>query len=229
MGQGGTKKAIVVAAAVAVGSALSAVALPSESAPAVQAQEVDPCAGDGLRNSGFEAGPAGQSPTCWDVTQLNDRLRVVGTEGPSFSDIYAEKQITVVPPLGESMLALGNPRQQGESQAKNPDTVEQTFTATADAIAKLAHGFGDDIVCCSALSLKAAPAPKPTSSPDPEGPIQPFDLEDGAVIPLDENGSQIRIDQDGVTINAEIDGVPLELRLDENGELVVPRDDPPRD
>lgn len=27
--------------------------------------------------------------------------------------------------------------------------------ATADAIAKLAHGFGDDIVCCSALSLKA--------------------------------------------------------------------------
>ncbi len=26
--------------------------------------------------------------------------------------------------------------------------------ATADAIAKLAHGIGDDIVCCSALSLK---------------------------------------------------------------------------
>jgi phosphopantothenoylcysteine decarboxylase/phosphopantothenate--cysteine ligase len=26
--------------------------------------------------------------------------------------------------------------------------------ATADAIAKIAHGFGDDIVCCSALSLK---------------------------------------------------------------------------
>ncbi len=26
--------------------------------------------------------------------------------------------------------------------------------ATADTIAKLAHGFGDDLVCCSALSLK---------------------------------------------------------------------------
>lgn len=26
--------------------------------------------------------------------------------------------------------------------------------ATANSIAKLAHGFGDDIVCCSALSLK---------------------------------------------------------------------------
>ncbi len=27
--------------------------------------------------------------------------------------------------------------------------------ATADTLAKLAHGFGDDIVCCSALSLKS--------------------------------------------------------------------------
>ncbi len=27
--------------------------------------------------------------------------------------------------------------------------------ATANAIAKIAHGFGDDIVCCSALSLKS--------------------------------------------------------------------------
>ena len=36
-----------------------------------------------------------------------------------------------------------------------------------------------------ALSLKSAPRPKPSASPDPEGPIQPFDLEDGAVIPLD--------------------------------------------
>ena len=27
--------------------------------------------------------------------------------------------------------------------------------ATADLLAKLAHGFGDDIVCCSALSLKS--------------------------------------------------------------------------
>lgn len=27
--------------------------------------------------------------------------------------------------------------------------------ATADSIAKIAHGFGDDIVCCSALSLKS--------------------------------------------------------------------------
>ncbi|MDJ0977043.1 MAG: transglycosylase domain-containing protein [Erythrobacter sp.] len=77
-----------------------------------------------------------------------------------------------------------------------------------------------------ALSLKAAPKPKPTSAPDPQGPIQPFDLEDGAVIPLDDNGSQIRLDQDGITLDAEIDGVPVRLRIDENGELVSETDEP---
>ena len=71
-----------------------------------------------------------------------------------------------------------------------------------------------------ALSLKAAPRPAPSSSPDPQGPIQPFDVEDGAVIPLDDNGSQIRFDEDGVTVIGEIDGVPFELRLDEDGELI---------
>jgi len=78
-----------------------------------------------------------------------------------------------------------------------------------------------------ALSLKAAPQPKPTSSPDPQGPIQPFDLEDGAVIPLGDDGSELRIDEDGITFSGEIDGVPLELRLDEDGNLVDPRQNPP--
>ncbi|MEM7689407.1 MAG: transglycosylase domain-containing protein [Pseudomonadota bacterium] len=71
-----------------------------------------------------------------------------------------------------------------------------------------------------ALSLKAAPRPKSTSSPDPQGPVQPFDLEDGAIVPLDDKGSQIRINEDGISINAEIEGMPFELRLDENGEVV---------
>lgn len=71
-----------------------------------------------------------------------------------------------------------------------------------------------------ALSIKTAPRPKPASSPDPQGPVQPFDLEDAPVIPLDDKGSQLRIDQDGVTLNTEIDGVPIELRLDENGALI---------
>ena len=80
-----------------------------------------------------------------------------------------------------------------------------------------------------ALSLRSAPRPEPTSSPDPQGPIQPFDIEEGAVIPLDDNGSEIRFDEDGITINAEIEGIPLELRLDEEGNLVDPRRREPRE
>ncbi|MEM1195162.1 MAG: transglycosylase domain-containing protein [Pseudomonadota bacterium] len=66
-----------------------------------------------------------------------------------------------------------------------------------------------------ALWLK--PAPRATVSPNPEGPIQPFDVEQGAVLPLDDKGSQIRFDEDGVTITTEADGFPLEFRLDEDG------------
>ncbi len=76
-----------------------------------------------------------------------------------------------------------------------------------------------------ALSIKSAPRPKATNSPDPQGPIQPFDIEEGAVIPLDDKGSEIRFDEDGITIDAEIEGVPLRLRLDENGELIDDFDD----
>ena len=70
-----------------------------------------------------------------------------------------------------------------------------------------------------ALSL---PAPKPTASPDPEGPVQPFDIEEGAEIPLDENGSRLRFEEDGVILNTEVEGMPLEFRLDENGLAVEP-------
>ncbi|MEM6909072.1 MAG: transglycosylase domain-containing protein [Pseudomonadota bacterium] len=66
-----------------------------------------------------------------------------------------------------------------------------------------------------ALSLK--PAPKPTASPDPQGPLQRFDIEEGAEIPLDDGGSQLRFDPDGVTITTEIDGANVEFRLDEDG------------
>ncbi|MBD2842318.1 transglycosylase domain-containing protein [Erythrobacter rubeus] len=72
-----------------------------------------------------------------------------------------------------------------------------------------------------ALSL---PLPKPSAAPDPEGPIQPFDIEDGATIPLDENGSRISFDDDGITISTEVEGIPLDFRLDDNGLAVEPAD-----
>ncbi len=71
-----------------------------------------------------------------------------------------------------------------------------------------------------ALSLK--PTPRPSASPDPEGPVQPLDVEEGAEIPLDEEGSRLRFEEDGVSLETQIEGVPIELRIDENGFAVEP-------
>ncbi|KWV90556.1 transglycosylase domain-containing protein [Erythrobacter sp. YT30] len=71
-----------------------------------------------------------------------------------------------------------------------------------------------------ALSLEAAPKPK--ASPDPEGPLEQFDIEEGETIPLDDQGTEMRFDPDGVTLTTEVDGVSVDLRLDENGLAVEP-------
>lgn len=70
-------------------------------------------------------------------------------------------------------------------------------------------------------ALSLAP-PRPTSSPDPEGPVQPLDIEDGVPIELDEDGSQLTIEEDGLTITTDVEGLPVEFRLDENGLSIEP-------
>ncbi len=75
-----------------------------------------------------------------------------------------------------------------------------------------------------ALSLK--PAPKATASPDPEGPLEQFDIEEGQTIPLDDQGTELRFDPEGVTLTTQVDGVSVDLRLDENGLIVEPDDGP---
>jgi penicillin-binding protein 1A len=74
-----------------------------------------------------------------------------------------------------------------------------------------------------ALSLKTVP--QPAASPDPEGPVVPFDVEDGADIPLDDDGSRLRIREGELTVSTQIEGVPLEFRLDEDGLSVEPVQD----
>ena len=74
-----------------------------------------------------------------------------------------------------------------------------------------------------ALKIEAAPQPEPSESPDPEGPIQQFDIE-GGEIPLGENGATLRIDRGGVVIAK--DGVPVEVRLGEGGVVVQPAPTP---
>ena len=77
-----------------------------------------------------------------------------------------------------------------------------------------------------ALSLKA-PA-RPTRTPDPQGPIEPLDIEEGADIPLGDDGSNLRIDDEGVSVETEIGGESIELRLDGDGLDVRPASRPPR-
>ncbi|WP_252260387.1 transglycosylase domain-containing protein [Erythrobacter aurantius] len=70
-----------------------------------------------------------------------------------------------------------------------------------------------------ALSL---PAPRPSASPDPEGPVQPLDVDigEGEEIPLGEDGARLRIESDGIVLSQ--DGVPVEVRLGEEGLRVEP-------
>ena len=52
-----------------------------------------------------------------------------------------------------------------------------------------------------ALKIEAAPQPKASKFPDPEGPVQQLDIE-GGEIPLGEDGATLRIGNNGVVIVA---------------------------
>ena len=70
----------------------------------------------------------------------------------------------------------------------------------------------------------ALPPPRPSSAPDPDGPVQPLDVEEGEEIPLGEDGTSLRFENDGVVLTQ--DGVPVELRLDEDGFRIEPVEPP---
>ncbi|MEP5937382.1 MAG: transglycosylase domain-containing protein [Erythrobacter sp.] len=61
----------------------------------------------------------------------------------------------------------------------------------------------------------------PMERPDPDGPIQPFDISDIGDIPLDDNGSNLSIEEDGLIVTTEIDGVPVRFELTEDGLQVT--------
>lgn len=91
------------------------------------------------------------------LVKANCDVRVVMTEaatrfvGPlTFAALTRQKVVTTIFPDTHS----------GENDVIYPHLYPATeadafavVPATADAIAKLAHGIGDDMVCCSALSL----------------------------------------------------------------------------
>jgi penicillin-binding protein 1A len=69
------------------------------------------------------------------------------------------------------------------------------------------------------------PAVRPDNAPDPQGPVQPLDIDEGEEILLGEEGTALRIGEDGLILSQ--DGVPLDLRIDRDGVRLSPngRDD----
>ncbi len=80
----------------------------------------------------------------------------------------------------------------------------------------------------AAIGESTRPAPRPTASADPGGPVQPLDVEGLEDIPLTEDGgTTLSVDQQGATISTDVEGIPLDIRLDEQGLRVTPGGEPP--
>ncbi len=70
-------------------------------------------------------------------------------------------------------------------------------------------------------ALSGSSIVEPADRPDPDGPIQPFDISDIGDIPLGDNGANLSIEQDGLIITTEVDGVPVRFELTEDGLQVT--------
>lgn len=69
-----------------------------------------------------------------------------------------------------------------------------------------------------ALGASAAPSrPTPTTSPDPEGPVEPLDVPGLDDIPIGDGNSRIRIRDGEAIFSTEIDGIPIDIRIGEDG------------
>ena len=66
-----------------------------------------------------------------------------------------------------------------------------------------------------ALGERAAPRPRATESPDPEGPVQPLDVPDLGDIPLGD--ANLRVEQGKAVLSTQINGAPVDVKLDQNG------------
>ena len=74
-----------------------------------------------------------------------------------------------------------------------------------------------------ALHEKAAPRrPRPSTSPDPQGPVQPLDVPQIDGIPLGDSGATLDVGPNGATISGNVEGVNIDLNIDGNGVRVEP-------
>ncbi|MCB2088403.1 MAG: transglycosylase domain-containing protein [Sphingomonadaceae bacterium] len=66
-------------------------------------------------------------------------------------------------------------------------------------------------------------APKRKAPVNPTGPVQPMDIPE-PVVPLDDKGSTLRVRDEGLEVSTEVEGIPLDIRLDDGGLSVSPRE-----
>ncbi|WP_455220484.1 C25 family cysteine peptidase [Kaarinaea lacus] len=147
-----------------------------------------------MQNPGFETGTLAY----WETYPPADVATVVGTEGASDFQTYADLGITVNPKIEDYMLRLGSPKQISEKQLRGDNIVFQTFSSTEDKLTFAARIFswehrGDDSV---RISLK-----------DSNGNDIP------GITVTGENGSAIALDL-GPGQPASCDTLPCEFFLD---------------
>ncbi|MCX7676462.1 MAG: penicillin-binding protein, partial [Alteraurantiacibacter sp.] len=69
-----------------------------------------------------------------------------------------------------------------------------------------------------ALGERTRPAPRPTVSEDPGGPVQPMDVDGLEDIPLTQDGqTRISVDGQGATLSTSAEGADVQIRVDQQG------------
>ena len=71
-------------------------------------------------------------------------------------------------------------------------------------------------------ALALSPAPRATTTPDPQGPVQPLDDPEAA----GDATTQITIDGQGVTISGQVQGVPVDVQVGQGGVVIQPAPSP---
>lgn len=66
------------------------------------------------------------------------------------------------------------------------------------------------------------PAPQPTASADPGGPVEPMDIPDLRDLPVGDGNTRLNVEDGGATVSTQVGGVPVDLRINRDGLQVTP-------
>lgn len=66
------------------------------------------------------------------------------------------------------------------------------------------------------------PAPQPTASADPGGPVEPMDIPDLRDLPIGDGNTRLNVGNGEATVSTQLGGVPVDVRIDGTGVQVTP-------